>query len=59
MLPETKIIIGKNGSSRIEGQQKSDTCFKLSDLGKMAGKVTSVEDKEHTPVYQDVNQRRN
>lgn len=59
MLPETKIIIEKNGSSRIEGQQKSDTCFKLSELGISAGKVTSDDDKEHTPVFQDVSQRRN
>jgi hypothetical protein len=58
MLPETKIIIEKNGSSRIEGQQKSDSCFKLSDLGRMAGKVVSDEDKEHTPLFQDVNQER-
>lgn len=54
MLTETKIIIGKNGNSRIEGEQKSDSCFKLSDLARKAGKVVSDEDKEHTPVYQDV-----
>jgi hypothetical protein len=57
MLPNTKIVIGKNGSSRIEGQEKTDQCFKLSELGKMAGKVVKDEDKEHTPVYQDVHQR--
>jgi hypothetical protein len=59
MFSEAKIIIEKNGNSRIEGQQKSDTCFKLSDLAKTAGKVTSDQDKEHTPVYQDVSQKGN
>jgi hypothetical protein len=58
MLTESKIIIGKNGDSRIEGQQKSDSCFKLSDLARSAGKVTSDDDKEHTPVFQDVSQGR-
>ena len=56
MLPNTKVIIGKNGDSRLEALEKSDICHKLSDLGKMAGKVKSDEDKEHTPVYQDVHQ---
>jgi hypothetical protein len=59
MLTESKIIIEKNGNSRLEGQKKSDSCFKLSDLAKAAGKVTSDDEKEHTPVYQDVSQRRN
>ncbi len=58
MLPETKIVIEKNGNSRIEGHQKSDSCFKISDLARKAGKVVSDDEKEHTPVYQDVNQGR-
>jgi hypothetical protein len=56
MLPEIKIIIGQNGDSRIEGQQKSDTCSKISDFARLAGKVVSDEEKEHTPVFQDVKQ---
>lgn len=58
MLTEAKIIIGKNGSSRIEGQKEDSGCFKLSDLAKRAGKVTSDDKKEHTPVFQDVSQGR-
>jgi hypothetical protein len=58
MIPPTRIVIGKNGDSRLEGQEKSETCFKISDLAKAAGKIISDEDKEHTPVYQDVNQGR-
>jgi hypothetical protein len=57
MLPNTKIVIDKKGNSRIEGQEKTDSCGKLSELGRMAGKVTSDDDKEHTPVYHDVSQR--
>ena len=58
-LISTKITIGKDGSSRIEGMEKSDQCHKLIDLAKMAGKVTSQDKKEHTPVYHDVQQRSN
>ena len=57
MLPNTKIVIDKTGNSRIEGQEKTDACGKLSELGRMAGKVTADDDKEHTPVYHDVNQK--
>jgi hypothetical protein len=56
-FPETKIIISKNGDSRIEGMEKSDSCFKLSELAKQAGKVTEDNGKDHTPVYQTVNQK--
>jgi hypothetical protein len=59
MLTEAKIIIGKNGASRIDGQKESDSCFKLSDLAKRAGKVVSDDKKEHTPVFQDVSLGRN
>lgn len=54
MLPNTKIVIGKSGDSRIESQEKSDQCHKISDLGRAAGKVTSDQEKDHVPVYQDV-----
>jgi hypothetical protein len=57
MLPNTKIVIDTKGNSRIEGLEKTDNCRKLSDLGKMAGKVTSDDDKDHTPVYHDVSQK--
>jgi len=54
MLPSTKIIIKKDGSSVIEGLAKTDQCYKLSDLGKAAGKVVSDDPKDHTPVYHTV-----
>jgi hypothetical protein len=57
MLPNTKIIIEKNGNSRIESLEKSDQCYKLSEMGKAAGKIISDEDKEHTPVYHTVHQK--
>lgn len=57
MLPESKIIISPNGDSKIIGLEESDQCHKLSDLGKLAGKVTSDEDEDHQPVYQDVNRK--
>jgi hypothetical protein len=54
MLPKAKIIIKKDGSSTIEGLEKTDQCHKLTDLGKIAGKVISDDPKDHTPVYQEV-----
>lgn len=57
MLPNTKIVIGKDGSSKIEGMEQSDQCYKLREMGRRAGKVTKEEDKDHTPVYQDVHQK--
>ena len=57
MLPNTQIVIDKQGNSRIEGLEKSDQCHKLSDIAKGAGKVTSDQDKDHTPVYQTVSQK--
>jgi hypothetical protein len=56
MLPSTTIVIGKDGSHHIEVMEKSDQCGKISELAKKAGKVTLDEDKEHTPVFQDVHQ---
>lgn len=55
MLPKTTIIIDKNGNSRIIGEEKSDQCFKLTELAKEAGKITNEKEKEHVPVYQTVN----
>lgn len=55
MYPNTRIVIAKNGDSKIVGQEKSDLCRKLSDLGKAAGKVMSDKDEDHQPVHQDVN----
>ena len=57
MFPKTTIIIDRKGNSRIEGEEKSDQCFKLRDLARTAGKVQSIEDKDHTPVYHDVTQK--
>jgi len=57
MLPNTKIRIKINGDSEIEGMEQSDNCSKLKELGKMAGKVLSEKDKDHTPVYQTVSQK--
>lgn len=57
MLPNTKITISKTGDSKIEGLEHSDQCFKLKDIAKKAGKVISVEDKDHPPVYQNVNRK--
>jgi len=48
------IIVKKDGSSMIEGLEKSDQCFKLSELGRKAGKVIEDSPKDHTPVYQTV-----
>lgn len=50
-----KIIISPDGNSKIEGLEKSPECAKLSELGKVAGKVISDEEKDHQPVHQNVN----
>jgi len=58
MLPKTEITISADGMThRIEGMEKSDQCYKLEELAKMAGKVVSVDDKDHDPVHQDVNRK--
>lgn len=59
MYPKTQITIKPDGSSKIEGLEQSDNCSKLSELGQVAGKVISDEDKEHQPVHQDVNRKGN
>ena len=53
-LPKAKIIINTDGSSRIEGLEKTEDCYKLSELGKLVGKVTEDKPKDHTPVFQAV-----
>lgn len=57
MLPTTQIVIKPNGDSHIEGMEQSDQCHKLNEMAQEAGKVISEEDKEHQPVYQDVNRK--
>ena len=57
MLPNTKIVISKNGDHKVESMEQSDQCHKVRDMARSAGKVISEEDKDHTPVYQDVNQK--
>ena len=47
-LPNTKIIVGKDGSSRIEGLEKTETCFKLSELAKAAGVSLNARGDEST-----------
>jgi hypothetical protein len=54
-IPKAKIIIKTNGSSFIEGKEKTDDCFKLSELARGVGKVEEDKPKDHTPVYQSVN----
>ena len=55
MIPNTKIRIQKDGQHSLEGLEKSDQCYKISEMAKQAGKVISDKEKDHTPVYQDVN----
>ena len=58
MLPNTKVIIDKNGDSQIVGLEQTENCSKLSELGKAAGKVVKDEDEDHAPVYQDVHTKK-
>lgn len=51
MLPKSKIIVSLGGNSRIEGEEKTDNCYELSELGKAAGEVIKDEEKDHTPVH--------
>ena len=57
MMPNHKIRINTEGNSHIEGMEQSDQCSKLKEMGRMAGTVLSEEDKDHQPVYQDVNRK--
>jgi hypothetical protein len=56
MLPNSDIIIDVKGDSKLESFEKSPNCHKLTDMAKGAGRVTSDQDKDHTPVYQTVSQ---
>jgi hypothetical protein len=58
MLPNSKIVIEKNGNSRILGLEETADCGRLSELGKAAGKVTKDEDEDHAPVFQDVHTKK-
>jgi len=49
MHPNTRIVIRPDGHSSIEGTEKTDQCYKLSELGKKAGKVTSNDPKDYAP----------
>lgn len=57
MLPNSKIVIEKDGSTKIIGEESTSNCYKLSELGKKAGKVVSDTDKDHPPVHQSVSQK--
>ena len=57
MFAKTTAVIGSKGQIHLEGEEKSDQCFKLEELAKKLGKVTSVEKKDHAPVFHDVNQK--
>ena len=59
MLPNSKITIKKGGSHIIEGLEKSEQCYKLSDMAKEAGKVVSDDKKDHPPVRQSVHTKGN
>ncbi len=54
MLPNSKIVVFKNGNSKIIGKEKTNDCYELSNLGRDAGRVTKDEDRDHVPVHQDV-----
>jgi len=56
-LPNCQVTISPNGDTHIEGLEKTDQCYKLSELGKKAGKVTSDTTKDHPPVTQHVNRK--
>jgi hypothetical protein len=58
-LTNAKVIIDLDGNSTIESLEQSDQCSKWKDIAKRAGKITSEEDKEHTPVFHDVHQKGN
>lgn len=54
MYPTTTITVNKDGSSLIEGQEQSNQCYKLSQLGVAAGRVEKDKKKEHPPVKQKI-----
>lgn len=50
-IPKAVIVVNPDGSSFIEGSEKSDTCYKLAELAKTVGKIESEKPKDHAPVY--------
>jgi len=56
-LPKSEVIIKPDGMVILESMEKSTQCYKLEEIAQMTGKVMSREEKEHTPVYHDVQQR--
>lgn len=54
MLPNCQITIKKDGSHQIVGLEKTENCHRLSEVARLAGKVTKDDDEDHAPVYQDV-----
>jgi len=56
-LPNSRIEIDKEGGVTVVGLEQSDSCHKLSDAAKRAGKVTSDKSKDHPPVTQHVTGR--
>lgn len=54
MLPNTIITIKPGGETVIDGQEKSDQCYKLSEAANAAGKIIKKDKKEHPPVTQSV-----
>ena len=56
--PTMRVSIKPNGDSEILGMEHTDDCHeKLTGLAKKAGKVTSITDEDHTPVYQSVHMK--
>ena len=53
-LPKLTITIDEKGNSVIEGDEQSNICHKLSELGKIAGKVTQETPKDHPPIQQAI-----
>jgi hypothetical protein len=58
MLPNCKIIVSKEGNSRVIGLEKSPYCSKLKVIGRNAGKVVKEIDKDHPPACQETHLKR-
>lgn len=57
MLPKTIITIKNDGEAIIDGQEKSDQCYKLSETARQAGKILDKKKKEHPPARQSIHRR--
>lgn len=53
-LPKFKVVVNTNGSSHMEGKEKTVDCYKIAELGNLVGEVTEVKPLDHTPVFQSV-----